>query len=104
MSPLLRLAVLLPILAMSAVPALSQQMPPQPSIAAPGWQQGNNTWQPIPGSRPQANPGVAPLTQGNTLAPDLSNNYQRMLQQRRLNERVESGSALILQGVIPRDR
>jgi hypothetical protein len=55
----------------------------------------------VPGSPPAAT-GLTPLPQANNLAPELSSNYQRMQQQRRLNERIESGSALILQGVIPR--
>jgi len=105
MSSLTRLAFLLPALALATMPAAAQQRPaaPTPPSGGAGWQQGNNVWQPIPGS-PQTPAGVTPLPQGNNLAPELNGNYQRMLQQRRLNERVEAGSALILQGVIPRDR
>jgi hypothetical protein len=91
MSRLVLAALLLPL----ALPAAAQQ---QQGSAT--WQRGP-TWQPVPGSPPAAT-GLTPLPQANNLAPELSSNYQRMQQQRRLNERIESGSALILQGVIPR--
>jgi hypothetical protein len=84
---------------LAALPAAAQQQQ-----GGATWQQGGaNTWQQVPGSQRQP-PGLTPLPQANGLAPELSDNYQRMLQQRRLNERMESGSALILQGAIPRDR
>lgn len=81
-----------------------------PAPAQTTWQQGGaGTWQPVPGSprpvqsgaAPSAGLGVVPLN-GNNLSPDLANNYQRLRQRRQLNERVESGSALIMQGTIPR--
>jgi hypothetical protein len=89
---------LLALCLLAAAPAAAQQQ------GGASWQQGgSNTWQQIPGSQRQP-PGLTPMPQANSLAPELSDNYQRMLQQRRLNDRMESGSALILQGVIPRNR
>jgi hypothetical protein len=100
-----------------ALPAAAQQQPmaqqPAQQPGGAGWQQGGgntwqqgggSSWQQIPGSQQRPPTGIMPLPNANNLAPELSDNHQRMVQQRRLNERVESGSALILQGVIPRGR
>lgn len=83
-----------------AVPAAAQT--PGTTMGSGGWQRDGASWQQAPAA-PQAGQGVVPQP-GANLAPDLSDNYNRMLQQRRLNERVESGSALILNGLTPRSR
>lgn len=91
---------LLAALILAALPAAAQTQGYGTTAPQPTWQQGGaGTWQPVPGS-PRPVQGGAPSA--NNLAPDLSDNYQRLRRQRQLNDRVESGSSLIMQGVIPR--
>jgi hypothetical protein len=57
--------------------------------------------QPMVGTHRQSGP-VPPqgsIGATNNAAPELSQNYNRLNQRRRLGERVEAGSALILNGV-----
>ena len=60
--------------------------------------------QPMVGTHRQTGPTPPQGSIGatNNAAPGLAQNYNRLNQQRRLQERVEAGSALILNGVRPR--